>query len=240
MLALLQHAARVALAGMAWLPAGSYRPLHTTAGAERARVEAFWLDRDAVTRAEYLSFVRLHPEWRRSRATADLAEASYLADWSGDLDGGTSERLAEPVTGVSWFAANAYCVARGKRLPTTDEWEYAAAASETRRDATTDPAFRRRLVALSQLRGRTFRNVYGVSGLHGVIWEWTAERPGEHHMMHGDADHADDIHDASCAAAALGASDATNYAAFLRDAFRAGLTPTTANGHLGFRCAASS
>ena len=29
----------------------------------------------------------------------------------------------EPVTNVSWFAAEAYCKARGLRLPTTDQWE---------------------------------------------------------------------------------------------------------------------
>lgn len=238
MLPLVHHTVRLALAGMAWLPAGSYRPLHVPAGGERTAVAAFWLDREAVTRADFLAFVRDHPSWRRSRVQTDLAEPAYLADWSGDLDAGSRAQLDEPVTGVSWFAANAYCVAHGKRLPTTDEWEYAAAASETRRDATGDAAFRRRLVALSQLRGTTFRNVYGVSGLHGVIWEWTADDRARHDAMHAGAREHDPAHDATCAAAALGAGDATNYAAFLRDALRAGLTAATANSHLGFRCAA--
>src|SRR5215471_6401200 len=175
MLPLIHHAIRLGLAGMAWLPAGSYRPLYGATDSGLAHVAAFRLDREAVTRADFLSFVSTHSEWRRSHVTADSAEATYLSDWRGDLDAGVGATLDEPVTGVSWSAANAYCVAQRKRLPTTDEWEYAAAASETRRDATTDSAFLRRLVSLSQLRGKTFRNVYGVSGLHGVIWELTAD-----------------------------------------------------------------
>ena len=48
------------------------------------------------------------------------------------------EAGAVPSTQVSWFAARAYCASLGKRLPTVDEWEYAAAASERRTDATDD------------------------------------------------------------------------------------------------------
>ena len=44
--------------------------------------------------------------------------------------------------------------------------------------------------------------------------------------------------DPTCAGAALGASDAANYPAFLREAVRASLTPRSTARHLGFRCAA--
>jgi formylglycine-generating enzyme required for sulfatase activity len=240
MFGLLHQAARLALAGMAWIPGGTYRPLHAHGGRARVEVVAFALDRHAVTREQFLAFVRENPEWRRSTIGTARAESSYLRDWQADLNPGSGRRRDEPVVNVSWYAATAYCKAEGGRLPTTDEWEYAAAASETQRDATSDPAFIRRLVVLDQTGGTSsgFRNVYGVSGLHGGAWEWTSDFHGapmdaQHHSM----DHAPSHHDASCAGAAIGVADPSNYPAFLRDAVRASLTPRATTSHVGFRCA---
>lgn len=222
-------------AGMAAIPAGRYHPLYAD-GAPAFPVKAFSIDQEPVTRAQYLSFARRNPAWLAgvdTRATA----------------------LDRPMTGVTWFAARAYCAAQGKRLPTTAEWEYVAAADEKRRDATRDPKFLQRLVTLYTTRpdarvggeGEKFRNVYGVSALHGVVWEWTAdfdggsEEPAAHGahsamagMEHGKGGHE---HMLSCASAAIGASNAGDYAAFMRYQFRAGLTRSSAQQMLGFRCA---
>jgi formylglycine-generating enzyme required for sulfatase activity len=163
--------------------------------------------------------------------------------------------LDRPMTGVTWYGASAYCAAQGKRLPTTAEWEYVAAADEKRRDATRDPKFLQRLVALYTTRpdarvggaGEKFRNVYGVSALHGVVWEWTADFDGrrDEHAGHGEGamagmEHGKGGHEhmLSCASAAIGASNAGDYAAFMRYQFRAGLTRSSAQQMLGFRCAA--
>lgn len=237
-------------AEMAILPAGSYRPLYAEPGAPRIRVAAFALDREPVTRGAYQAFVRTHPAWRRDAIRPLYAERGYLADWATAADPGAAT-LQHPVSGVSWFAARAYCAAQGKRLPTVDEWEYAAAASDTMRDASGDRAFTGRLVHLYQSRASRspndvthgVRNAYGVRGLHETQWEWTLDfnsvlvsddsrglgaggRERDHHLF--------------CASAALGASDPTDYAAFLRYAFRAGLTGRATVRSLGFRCAASA
>jgi formylglycine-generating enzyme required for sulfatase activity len=242
------------LAAMVALPAGAYRPLYGHAGDASRRVAAFRLDRDPVTRGDFLAFVRTHPEWRRSSVAPRVAERDrYLADWRDDLDPSpravTESRdaaaLRRPVTDVSWFAAQAYCEAQGKRLPTLVEWEYAAAASESKRDAARDPSFIQRLVSRYASRGQSHatvdagvRNAYGVRGLHDFGWEWTADDGIDRHP-HGGAHGAahDDAPDASCAGAAIGAADATNYPAFLRFAMRAGLTSRTSLSSLGFRCA---
>ncbi|MBX6364375.1 MAG: formylglycine-generating enzyme family protein [Gemmatimonadetes bacterium] len=220
---------------MARVPAGSYLPLYA-AGRRRVPVAAFEMDRYPVTRAEYLEFVRRHPEWRRSR----VAVAGYLADWRGDLDFGDATDARRPVTRVPRAAAQAFCAAEGKRLPTTDEWEYAAGAGVDRRDAASDPAFRQRLLELyTRPRGAepapigsTFRNAFGLSDLHGLVWEWVQDAmPADH------AHHAGGAHDMGCAGSANGATDPDDYPAFLRYAFRAALTPDATLPNLGFRCA---
>lgn len=232
---------------MARIPGGTYSPFVGGGSTHTVRVATFRLDRHAVTRGEFLAFVRRHAAWRRDRVRPDSADGGYLRDWPAALDAGGAADLARPVTSVSWFAARAYCVAEDRRLPTVDEWEYAAAASETVRDATHDPAFTQRLLQLYATdavtrgrAGRGFRNAYGVDGMHGGPWEWTEDfdnaliahdpRAGGVGTGHSDI--------STCAAAAIGAADPANYAAFLRYAIRAALNTRSTVSLLGFRCAA--
>jgi sulfatase modifying factor 1 len=240
---------------MVRIPAGSYRPLYAPPGVSRIRVHAFALDRLPVTRGAYLRFVKANPQWARGSVQPRLADAGYLADWPSASSAGAAADLDRPVTGVSWHAAAAYCTAQGKRLPSTDEWELAAAASETKRDASGDPVFRRKLATVYATRrpgaprsGRTPANVYGVRDLHGVVWEWTSDfNPTvvDHSHDHGAHDgHSAGKKNASerhlyCASSAIGATDPTDYPAFVRSAVRAALTAGSTGSGVGFRCAAN-
>src|SRR3546814_2970750 len=77
------------------------------------------LQRRPVTNADFLAFVRVHPEWRRDRVATVLAETRYLSDWAGADRLGDDALPEQPVVQVSWFAASAYCEAQGGRLPTS-------------------------------------------------------------------------------------------------------------------------
>ena len=240
-----QHdGARGAGKGMARIPAGSFVPLYDR-GQGAVQVAAFRLDRDPVTRGDFLEFVRREPRWQRDQIRPILADANYLAGWAGPLDAGDAADMDRPVTSVSWFAAAAYCKAEGKRLPTVDEWEYVAAASATMRDATRDPEATRAILATySRPRpdplpvvGQGTANIYGVRDMHGLVWEWTQDFNS---VLVSDDSRGIGGRDQQlfCASSAVGATNTTNYPAFLRHAVRAGLDGRTTMSSLGFRCAA--
>jgi formylglycine-generating enzyme len=207
------------------------------------RVEPFRVMRRPVTNAEFMHFARAHPEWQRGRTPVVLAEPRYLSHWGGPHDFG-SAAPEQPVTWVSWFAADAYCASQSGRLPTWLEWEYVAAADETRRDARADPAWRERILAwYSQPStgplaavGRGRPNAYGVQDLHGLVWEWVDDASAllvsSDNREQGAADRL-----RFCGAAALSTDDRENYATLMRVALLSSVEASDATGNLGFRCA---
>lgn len=235
---------------MVRVPAGGYLPLYRqpaaddgkATGTRRRLVAAFEMDTYPVTNAEYLAFVHQHPQWRKSQAQKLFVDGSYLAHWRGDLDLGEMAPPESPVVNVSWFAARAYLRARGKALPTVDQWEYVAAASETLVDASREPAFLERLRVwygqparrpLPRI-GSGFRTAYGAHDLHGLVWEWTLDFnsalvTGE---SRGDSALERTLY---CGSGAVGAADFENYPAFMRYALRSSLEARYAVGSLGFR-----
>lgn len=227
------------------IPAGAFVP-RFAADDTPVTVAAFRLDAHPVTVAEYVAFLEAAPAWRRSRVPALFADAGYLASWRGDLDAGPAgEDPGRPVTEVSWFAARTFCGARGGRLPTTREWEYAAAFTETGPPAFRDHDFNARLRGLYARRpapdalppvGTTFRSSTGVWDLHGLVWEWTSDFNNQMATGAGRDDQGLD-RGLFCAAGSEDATDRSDYAAFLRFAYRASLDGDYAGRRLGFRCA---
>jgi len=196
-----------------------------------------------VTRGEFLRFVEAHPEWRRDRVAATFADAGYLHAWRTPLALAASDDEHSPVTDVSWFAAEAFCESEDARLPSWIEWEYAAAADETRRDARGDPAWLARILgwharpASDPLRavGGT-ANVYGVRDLHGLVWEWVDDFNAL--LVDADSRSADDPDRLKfCGAGAVNLQDRENYAVLMRIALLSSLNAADSTGSLGFRCA---
>jgi formylglycine-generating enzyme len=209
-----------------------------------ATIAPFELRTTPVTRGEYRVFLTSHPQWQRASTPAVFADASYLIDGPALTDApATGDADRRPVTSVSWFAAQAFCESEGARLPTWLEWEYSAAADETRRDARADPAWRRRILswyerpasrALPAVGGTA--DVDGVSNLNGLVWEWVDDFNAlfiaSDSRTQGDPDRLK-----FCGAGAISIVDRENYAVLMRIALLSSLTAADTTSSLGFRCA---
>uniref|UniRef100_A0A8C6HNI4 Sulfatase-modifying factor enzyme-like domain-containing protein n=1 Tax=Mus spicilegus TaxID=10103 RepID=A0A8C6HNI4_MUSSI len=160
---------------------------------------------------------------------------------------GIREKLELPVVHVSWNDAGAYCAWRGRRLPTEEEWEFAARGGlkgqvypwgnrfQPNRTNLWQGKFPKGDKAedgfhgLSPVNAFPPQNNYGLYDLMGNVWEWTAStyQPAGQDMRV--------LRGASWIDTADGSA---NHRA--RVTTRMGNTPDSASDNLGFRCASSA
>ncbi|HXX70438.1 MAG TPA: SUMF1/EgtB/PvdO family nonheme iron enzyme [Polyangiaceae bacterium] len=133
-------------------------PAHTVTLAE------FWLDRTEVTNAQWDECVAAHACQPKSEAV----RAAH-PDFNGPN---------QPVSGVSWDDARAYCSWRGKRLPREAEFEKAVRDGDGRRFAWGDEAPTHDRTVFASARTEDVgthpagRGPYGHDDLAGNVWEW--------------------------------------------------------------------
>lgn len=232
--------------GLVPIPAGSYTPFQRLKAANTAEPEpaaakpiaAFIFDVEPVTNAEFLAFVESHPEWRKSRVKALFVDGRYLRRWSADLELANPAAGDAPVTDVSWFAAQAFCKARGLRLPTTEQWEYVLAdagrGQAAVRARSLDWFAKPNGAGPGPIGGPA--NGYGIRDLIGLVWEWTYDFNAYATTAESRDPNGKD-NAAVCGGAAAGVSDPTDYPALMRYAMRASLKTNYTAENLGFRCA---
>ncbi|CAL8365333.1 unnamed protein product [Lota lota] len=157
---------------------------------------------------------------------------------------GIGERLDFPVVQVSWNDALAFCRWRDKRLPTEEEWEWAARGGLQGRTYPWGNKFQSNKTNLwqglfpdgdtaedgyhgiSPVTAFPPQNNYGLYDMMGNAWEWTSTSfPGAQPMyvLRG-ASWIDSV------------DGSANHKA--RVTTRMGNTPDSASDNLGFRCAA--
>jgi formylglycine-generating enzyme required for sulfatase activity len=148
---------------------------HNEQPPHRVDVAPFEIDETEVTVAAYQMCV--------AAGKCESPGAGPACNW------GTADRRGHPVNCVSWQQAHACCAWAGKRLPTEEEWEWAARGPQANRFpwGEAPPASR---ACWNQARGnagesagtcpvadhQADRSSFGVLGLGGNVREWTASR----------------------------------------------------------------
>jgi serine/threonine-protein kinase len=139
----------------------SERPEH------KVTVKPFFIDINEVTCEEYEKFIRA----TNRQPPATWSNGEYTSGW---------ER--RPVTGLNWDDASAYAQWAGKRLPTEEEWEFAARGSDARlypwgsewKDglANAGPTSLGHVADVGTHSGGV--SPFGALDMVGNAWEWTA------------------------------------------------------------------
>jgi formylglycine-generating enzyme required for sulfatase activity len=217
------------------IPGGSFHSVLPEIPGEPIKVSPFYLDVTAVTNGEFLKFLENHPEWRKDQVSDLYAGPDYLRHL--DITEENSEKSDRPVTRVSWYAANAYCSSQGGRLPTLNEWEYAAQLMDFDSDTEAD-RFASELIGwysavdavnVNQVGSTGIENEVGVKDMFGLIMEWVEDF---------NPPISNDI-SLDCGTVGRMQGDPTvySYAMSIRYITRMSFKPESTTGMLGFRCA---
>jgi uncharacterized caspase-like protein len=94
------------------------------------KVSAFHIDRQPISNKEFLDFVKAAPQWKKSQIDKNFHDGDYLKHWASD-ETVNSKELDRPVRYVSYFAAEAYCNAQGKKVPQLDHYRIASGFKES-------------------------------------------------------------------------------------------------------------
>jgi formylglycine-generating enzyme required for sulfatase activity len=215
----------------------------------RVNIGSFFMDKTEVTNDEFARFVRKHPQWRRDRLDAAMQNGKYLSHWIGNKP--KKENLQHPIVFVTWHAAAAFCLDRGKRLPSEAEWEYAAGGPErtTFPWGNDMPDTTRANYGASGFKapvkvGSYPPNRYGLFDIAGNVWEFLADEwskyPADGALqldpIAGGYPFADGEYLKVTTRRSLRGGSFGGGVVNLRVTYRDSHIPTNAVEHVGFRC----
>jgi sulfatase modifying factor 1 len=152
----------------------------------KVTIRPFQLDRTLVTVSAYGACVRANactPAGAEQRGTPGAGP-----EQNAFCNGPRSLRGDHPINCVDFDQASAYCAWVGKRLPTEEEWEYAARGAEGRTYPWGSEAPSAQL-CWNRLEGQDYAHAsgtcpvgaypagdspFGVHDIVGNVWEWTS------------------------------------------------------------------
>nr|XP_013811261.1 PREDICTED: sulfatase-modifying factor 2-like [Apteryx mantelli mantelli] len=216
-------------------------------------VKSFAIDKYPITNRDFRSVYNKSPLQVQAKSAPWWLPIDK-AFWRQPSGPGSSikDRLDYPVLHVSWNDAQAFCRWKGKRLPTEEEWEFAARGGLEQRIYPWGNKFQPNRTNLwqgsfprvdtaedgyhgvSPVTAFSPQNNYGLYDLLGNTWEWTASEyltPGLSSRQRAQKMHV--LRGASWIDTADGSA---NHKA--RVTTRMGNTPDSASDNLSFRCAA--
>ncbi len=213
---------------------GNERGDEDEAPVHQVTLSAFKIDAAPVTNLDYNTYLVR----RNAQAPAHLAGENF-------------EFPNQPVVKVSWYEADAYCKAQGKRLPTEAEYEYLLKSLKVAITGVSDdkplPVKSFRSLFNFYGAGDDFdytsavgsfpgSNLKGVSDLLGNVWEWTGDWYAPYEK--------EDVHNPS--GAVKGEYKVLRGASWVNpvkdgfESFRARAKPFMKTEFYGFRCAATA
>jgi formylglycine-generating enzyme required for sulfatase activity len=195
----------------------------------RVHLDAYAIDKYEVTNALYKRFMD----------ATNRAAPLYWNDakWNG---------ATQPVVGVSWHDADAYCKWAGKRLPTEAEWEKAARGTDGRKYPWGDQWDASRANSGESKLEKTVPvgsypsgvSPYGAHDMAGNVWEWVADWYGEDYYKQAPERNP---HGPTSGERRVLRGGSWDYSTlFLRSAARFNYPPDTWYSFIGFRCARGS
>ena len=247
--------------GMVFVPGGTFQMGSNDGNANEKPVHAvtvqdFCMDVTEVTVAAYLECVRTGRCTPAETVNYNGYNESDVKLWNKHCNAKLSDRQNHPINCVDWNQATAYCQAVGKRLPTEEEWEYAARNGSEQRTYVwgNEPpgpfvnACGSECGALGSRLGRTWKLAYdandgwpttapvgsfprdrtphGLFDMAGNVWEWTSSGWSEDYEKERSNDRRTNR-----------GGGWLNTAENLRATYRNWSGPARRDVYIGFRCA---
>jgi formylglycine-generating enzyme required for sulfatase activity len=219
-------------------------PVHTVS------LDEFYIDQYEATNKQFAAFLNEQGNQSEDGSTwLDASSEGVRIHQNNEIWQVGFEYANHPVTGVSWYGAQAYCQWRGGRLPTEAEWEKAARGGlggmfyPWGDDAPVCTSGADNGAQYSACSGDTFAvgsfapNGYGLYDMAGNVWEWVADWYADDYYASSPENNPTGPEDGSIRV--LRGGSWGSYPDSLRGGYRNSRRPSYSSSSIGFRCARS-